>query len=40
MTVTVGQAGLGHWGKNLVRNFDELAELTWICDADEARRET
>ena len=38
MTVTVGQAGLGHWGKNLVRNFDELAELTWICDADEARR--
>jgi len=38
VTVTVGQAGLGHWGKNLVRNFDELAELTWICDADEARR--
>ena len=38
MTVTVGQAGLGHWGKNLVRNFDELADLTWICDADEARR--
>ena len=23
----VGQAGLGCWGKNLVRNFDELAEL-------------
>ena len=38
MTVNVGQAGLGHWGKNLVRNFDELADLTWICDSDEARR--
>jgi predicted dehydrogenase len=38
VTVNVGQAGLGHWGKNLVRNFDELADLTWICDADEARR--
>ena len=38
MTVNIGQAGLGHWGKNLVRNFDELAELTWICDSDQARR--
>ena len=38
MTVNVGQAGLGHWGKNLVRNFDELADLTWICDSDETRR--
>jgi predicted dehydrogenase len=38
VTVNVGQAGLGHWGKNLVRNFDELADLTWICDSDETRR--
>jgi len=30
----VGQAGLGAWGKNLARNFDELAELAWLCDAD------
>jgi predicted dehydrogenase len=30
---------LGYWGPNLARNFDELAELTWICDADAARRE-
>ena len=37
MTVNVGQAGLGHWGKNLVRNFDELANLTWICESDAAR---
>jgi predicted dehydrogenase len=34
----LGQAGLGVWGKNLARNFDELAELTWLCDADESRR--
>jgi predicted dehydrogenase len=33
VTVTVGQAGLGYWGKNLVRNFDELAELKWLVDA-------
>jgi predicted dehydrogenase len=35
----VGQAGLGYWGANLVRNFDELAELTWLCDAAGERRE-
>jgi len=29
----VGQVGLGYWGTNLARNFDELAELTWLCDA-------
>jgi predicted dehydrogenase len=26
--------GLGYWGPNLVRNFDELAELGWLCDLD------
>ncbi len=36
---TVGQVGLGYWGKNLVRNFDELADLRWLCDADPLRRE-
>jgi predicted dehydrogenase len=30
--VRVGQAGLGYWGPNLARNFDELAELRWLCD--------
>jgi len=30
--------GLGQWGKNLARNFDELAELVWLCDLDEERR--
>jgi predicted dehydrogenase len=34
----LGQAGLGAWGKNLARNFDELADLAWLCDAEEARR--
>jgi predicted dehydrogenase len=35
--VRVGVAGLGYWGPNLARNFDELAELAWICDADRER---
>jgi predicted dehydrogenase len=26
-------AGLGYWGPNLARNFDDLAELAWLCDA-------
>jgi predicted dehydrogenase len=33
----VAVAGLGHWGPNLARNFAELAELAWLCDADPAR---
>jgi len=38
-SVRVGQVGLGAWGANLVRNLDELADLTWICDAKDERRE-
>ena len=34
MTV-VGQIGVGAWGRNLARNFAELARLKWLCDADE-----
>jgi predicted dehydrogenase len=34
----IGQAGLGAWGKNLARNFDELADLAWLCDTDESSR--
>jgi predicted dehydrogenase len=34
----LGQAGLGAWGKNLARNFDELADLAWLCDATESKR--
>jgi predicted dehydrogenase len=36
--VRVAQAGLGHWGRNLVRNFDELAELAWLCETDDGLR--
>ncbi len=36
---TIGVAGLGHWGPNLARNFAELADLTWLCDSDESKRE-
>jgi len=32
---SVGVVGLNYWGPNLVRNFDDLAELTWLCDLDE-----
>jgi len=32
---TVGVVGLNYWGPNLVRNFDGLANLTWLCDLDE-----
>jgi predicted dehydrogenase len=39
--VQVGVVGLGYWGPNLARNFDRLpgAELRWICDADDAKRD-
>ena len=39
MAVRVGVAGLGYWGPNLARNFDDLAELAWLCDWDDERRE-
>ncbi|HEY8647193.1 MAG TPA: Gfo/Idh/MocA family oxidoreductase [Gaiellaceae bacterium] len=32
---TVGVVGLNYWGPNLVRNFNDLADLTWLCDLDE-----
>jgi predicted dehydrogenase len=38
VSVPVGVAGLGQWGKNLVRNFDELADLRWLCDTAPDRR--
>jgi predicted dehydrogenase len=33
--VNVAVAGLGYWGPNLARNFDDLAQLRWICDASQ-----
>jgi predicted dehydrogenase len=39
--VNLGLAGLGYWGPNLARNFDDLqgAHLAWLADHDEARLE-
>jgi predicted dehydrogenase len=34
----VGVVGLNYWGPNLVRNFDDLADLAWLCDLDEDLR--
>ena len=31
----LGLIGLGHWGKNLARNFDRLGALHTLCDASE-----
>ena len=38
--VTVALAGLGYWGPNLARNFDDLpdAELAWLVEVDDERR--
>ena len=36
----VAQAGLGPWGANLARNFNDLAELRWLCDEDPSRLES
>lgn len=30
--------GTGYWGRNLVRNFDELGALAWVCELDRATR--
>jgi predicted dehydrogenase len=38
---SVGVVGLGYWGPNLARNFDDLAgvRLAWLCEQDEGRRD-
>ncbi len=36
---TIGQVGLGYWGPNLARNFDDLADLRWLCDLDPELRD-
>ncbi len=36
--VKVGLVGLGYWGPNLARNFDQLADLAWLCDVDQELR--
>jgi predicted dehydrogenase len=34
----VGLVGLGYWGPNLARNFDDLADLAWLCDMSDEKR--
>ena len=38
LSLRVGQAGLGEWGKNLARNFADLADLAWLCDPANGKR--
>jgi predicted dehydrogenase len=35
----IGVAGLGHWGPNLARNFDDLGVLSALCEIDPELRE-
>ena len=35
----VGQVGLGYWGRNLARVYDDVADLRWLCDASDALRD-
>jgi predicted dehydrogenase len=35
----IGLVGLGYWGPNLARNFDDLDALGAVCDLDPALRE-
>jgi predicted dehydrogenase len=37
VSIRVGQAGLGEWGKNLARNFADLADLAWLSDPAEGK---
>jgi predicted dehydrogenase len=34
----VAHAGVGGWGKNVVRVVGELADLAWVCETDAGRR--
>jgi predicted dehydrogenase len=38
LTIRVGQAGLGEWGKNLARNFADLADLAWLTDPADGKK--
>jgi predicted dehydrogenase len=39
VTLRVGQVGLGYWGRNLARVFDDEADLAWLCDSSDTLRE-
>jgi predicted dehydrogenase len=38
--MNVAVIGCGYWGKNLVRNFNQLDALAMVCDATPAGRAT
>jgi UDP-2-acetamido-3-amino-2,3-dideoxy-glucuronate N-acetyltransferase len=40
MTTThkIACIGAGYWGRNLVRNFNDLGALAWLCELDPNRR--
>jgi len=38
--VSVGVIGSGYWGKNLVRNFNDLGALSQVCEPDPETRRT
>jgi UDP-2-acetamido-3-amino-2,3-dideoxy-glucuronate N-acetyltransferase len=40
MSVRIGVAGAGYWGKNLLRNFHALGTLYGICESDPERLKT
>jgi UDP-2-acetamido-3-amino-2,3-dideoxy-glucuronate N-acetyltransferase len=31
--------GAGYWGKNLIRNFNDLGVLSWVCELDPDKRD-
>jgi len=35
----IGCIGAGYWGKNLVRNFNDLGVLAWVCELAPDRRD-
>lgn len=37
-TARIACIGAGQWGKNLVRNFNDLGVLSWVCEPDADRR--
>lgn len=38
--MSIAVIGCGYWGKNLVRNFHQLAVLSMVCDATDSGRRT
>jgi UDP-2-acetamido-3-amino-2,3-dideoxy-glucuronate N-acetyltransferase len=35
--INIAVVGSGYWGKNLVRNFNDLGALVAICDKERER---